>query len=218
MYDRASYNQGSPVAQKQVLAGGIPTTRKIIIAEGEVLSEGAVLGMVGGDKTAVGAAGVPAPAAATITAVPTASNGAKVGVHIFRCIVGGAGNVAKWEHRDPDAHYVGIATSTVAYSGGGLSGITIGDPGTDPAAGDAFIVTVTEDEDSREWKLSLAAATDGSQVPDLVLSHPVDASDGPVEAIAYETAHVAGSGLTLGTGHTLASIREGLRLKGITIA
>lgn len=217
MYDQASYEQGTPVAHKNILAGGTYTTRKVIIAEGAVLEAGAVLGAVGGDKEAVGAAGVPAPAAATITAAPDAGPGTKVGVHIFRCIVGGSGSAAKWEHRDPDGVLVGVATSTVAYAGGGLSGITIADPGTDPAAGDAFTVTVTEDEDTREWKLSAAAATDGSQVPDVVLAHPCDASDGAKEAIAYETAQLVGSALTLGAGHTIDSIREGLRAKGLLI-
>ena len=65
--------------------------------------------------------------------------------------------------------------------------------------------------------LSLSAASDGSQTPDMVLAQDVDASSADVEAIAYETATVVASALTIGTGHTLASIREGLRVKGITI-
>ena len=70
---------------------------------------------------------------------------------------------------------------------------------------------------SGKYILSLSAASDGSQTPDLVLAQDVNATGGDVEAIAYETATVIGSALTLGTGHTIASIREGLRDKGILI-
>lgn len=65
--------------------------------------------------------------------------------------------------------------------------------------------------------LSLSAAVDGSEDPDMILAQDIDASGGDVEAIAIETGPVVADALTIGTGHTLASIREGLRLKGITI-
>ncbi|MBM3928286.1 MAG: head decoration protein [Sphingomonadales bacterium] len=64
---------------------------------------------------------------------------------------------------------------------------------------------------------SLAASNDGSQNPDMVLAQDVDASAGDAEAIAYETATVVATALTLGTGHTIDSIRPALRDKGITI-
>lgn len=70
---------------------------------------------------------------------------------------------------------------------------------------------------SSKYILSLAAAEDGSETPDLVLAQDVDASDGDVEALAYEHATVVASALTLGTGHTIDSIREVLRGKGIYI-
>lgn len=71
---------------------------------------------------------------------------------------------------------------------------------------------------SKKATLSAAAATDGSQVPDFVLPYGVDATAGDVEAIVYETGNLNGESLVLGAGHTLASIREGLRDKGITIS
>ncbi|MBB4154170.1 hypothetical protein GGQ80_002080 [Sphingomonas jinjuensis] len=63
---------------------------------------------------------------------------------------------------------------------------------------------------------SVAAAGDGSQTPAYVLSYTVDATAGDVEAMAIETGDLIGSALVLGAGHTLASIRAGLRDKGIT--
>jgi hypothetical protein len=64
--------------------------------------------------------------------------------------------------------------------------------------------------------LSASAASDGSQTPNFVLPYAVDATGGDVEAIVYETADLVGEALVLGAGHTLASIRDGLRAKGIT--
>ena len=65
--------------------------------------------------------------------------------------------------------------------------------------------------------LSLAAATDGSQTPDLILAEPVDATGADAPALAYERGDFNAGAITLGTGHTVASIREGLRAKGITL-
>ena len=65
--------------------------------------------------------------------------------------------------------------------------------------------------------LSLSAAVDGSQAVDLVLAHPCDASAADKEAIAYETGQVVASALVLGAGHTIASIREAMRDKGLVI-
>jgi len=68
-----------------------------------------------------------------------------------------------------------------------------------------------------KYILSLAAATDGSQTPDLILAESVDATAGDVTALAYERGDFNAGALTLGAGHTAASIREGLRAKGITL-
>ena len=65
--------------------------------------------------------------------------------------------------------------------------------------------------------LSLAAAADGSQTPDLILAEDVDATDSDVTALAYERGDFNALAVTLGTGHTVASVRVGLRAKGITL-
>jgi hypothetical protein len=66
-----------------------------------------------------------------------------------------------------------------------------------------------------KYVLSLAAAEDGSQAPDAVLVEAVDASAADKVGIAYFAGAFSESALVLGTGHTAASIREGLRGKGI---
>lgn len=68
---------------------------------------------------------------------------------------------------------------------------------------------------SSKYNLSLSAAGDGSQTPDLILAEAVDASGGDKEGLAYEAGIFNANALTLGAAHTVASIQEGLRLKGI---
>ncbi len=68
-----------------------------------------------------------------------------------------------------------------------------------------------------KYQLSASAATDGSEGSDLILAEAVDATDGDVSALAYERGDFNSNALTLGAGHTVASIREGLRAKGITL-
>ena len=68
-----------------------------------------------------------------------------------------------------------------------------------------------------KYNLSLAAASDGSQTPDLILAQGCDASAGDKEALAYSRGDFNINALTIGTGHTAASIAEGLRAKGIVL-
>jgi hypothetical protein len=68
---------------------------------------------------------------------------------------------------------------------------------------------------SSKYNLSLSAAGDGSQTPDLILAEDCDASGGDKEGLAYEAGVFNVNALTIGTAHTAASIQEGLRAKGI---
>lgn len=68
---------------------------------------------------------------------------------------------------------------------------------------------------SGKYNLSLSAAIDGSETPDLILAEATDASAGDVVTIAYERGDFDENKVTLGASHTLASVREGLRAKGI---
>lgn len=70
---------------------------------------------------------------------------------------------------------------------------------------------------SGKYNLSLSGASDGSQTPDLILAENCDASSGDKVALAYARGDFNASALTLGTAHTVASITEGLRAKGITL-
>lgn len=66
-----------------------------------------------------------------------------------------------------------------------------------------------------KYILSLSAAVDGSQTPDAILAHDVDATAADKEAEVYTRGDFNENALTIGTAHTADSIREGLRAKGI---
>lgn len=66
-----------------------------------------------------------------------------------------------------------------------------------------------------KYTLSLSASSDGSQVPDAVLVDTTDASGGDKEVMVYTRGEFNEAALTIGTGHTADSIREGLRVKNI---
>lgn len=59
------------------------------------------------------------------------------------------------------------------------------------------------------------AIEDGSETPDLILVEAVDTTLEAKPALGYRRGDFQAAHLTLGSGHTLASIAEGLRLKGI---
>jgi hypothetical protein len=68
---------------------------------------------------------------------------------------------------------------------------------------------------SGKYTLSLSASSDGSQVPCAILVHDTDATGGDQKTAIYEAAEVNAAALTIGAGHTIASIRDGLRDLGI---
>lgn len=70
---------------------------------------------------------------------------------------------------------------------------------------------------SGKYNKSLSAAADGSQTPVAVLAEDCDASGGDKVTLAYARGDFRADKLILGTAHTLASIRDGLRAKGIWI-
>lgn len=68
---------------------------------------------------------------------------------------------------------------------------------------------------SGKYSKSASAAGDGSQTPDLILAEDVDATSADAVSTAFASGEFVESALILGTGHTLASIADGLRDKNI---
>lgn len=217
MGDRASYTVGDEFSPNNIIAGGTYTTRKVVISTGNLL-EGAVLGAILASAAATAAAGTPVSGVGGtvgngVVSAVTTDDGAQAGTWMLECTVTGA--TGKFTVKRPDGTLDGILTTGSAYNGG--INLTVADGANDWLVGDIIPVTVTYDWDELEYKLSTAAATDGSQIPVFVLAQDADASGGDVEAMAYETGNLVGTALTLGAGHTIASIRDGLREKGIVI-
>ena len=78
----------------------------------------------------------------------------------------------------------------------------------------ALLGQVTADQ---KYILSLAAASDGSEVPVAVLCDDIDASGGDVVATAYVKGQFNYNQITFGTGHTYDSVKEALAQKGILL-
>jgi hypothetical protein len=70
---------------------------------------------------------------------------------------------------------------------------------------------------SNKYALSASAANDGSQAPDLILAEHCDATGGDRTAMAYSRGDFNANRVTLGAGHTVASVTEPLRVKGIAL-
>ncbi|MDH5258262.1 MAG: head decoration protein [Gammaproteobacteria bacterium] len=68
---------------------------------------------------------------------------------------------------------------------------------------------------SKKFILSLSGAADGSQTPVAVMAEAVDATAGDKRGPAYRTGEFNEAALTLGTGHTIASVKPLLRDAGI---
>jgi hypothetical protein len=62
---------------------------------------------------------------------------------------------------------------------------------------------------------SLSAATDGSETPYAIAAEAVDASGGDASIAVYLSGEFDSDKLTIGTAHTAASIKDGLRALGI---
>ena len=68
---------------------------------------------------------------------------------------------------------------------------------------------------SGKYILSASAAGDGSEVPSLVLSKDTDASAGDTIAPTYASGEFNQNQVILGVGHTIASIKAGLKALSI---
>lgn len=206
----ASYSSDAFTPDRLVL-GGNPLGKKVTILTGENLVRGAVIGSVslGTATDAVKSGGNTGNGTLTL-GTPAVLANAQTGVYAVRCIAA-AVDGGTFRVTDPQGNVLGDVDVGVAFAN--QVSFTIADGASDFVVGDGFDITVAPG--SGKYKLSATAATDGSNVPDLVLAHDVDATAEDKEAMAYYAGHFNANAVTLGTGHTVASTLEGLRLKGI---
>jgi hypothetical protein len=219
MYDHASYSVADPTTFKNLIQSDDITTRKVTITGSAALLAGTVLGAILAAAAATVAPGTPVSGSGGTVGngavgTWTVDDGAQEGTWVLE-ITAASANAGKYKVVRPDGTVDGVGTVAVAYNGQ-ING-TLADGSNDWVVGDVIPIVVSYDRSALKYKKSASASTDGSQYPDMVLAQDADASAADVEAIAYETATVVASALILGTGHTVASIREGLRRRGIKI-
>ena len=184
-------------------------TESIVLDTGD-LTRGALLG-----KITVGSASAAAKSGGntgggTISSV-TVGTGAQAGVYTVRIVevVAGAG---QFQLRAPDGDVVGIGSVGTEFTGGGLT-FTLTDGSPDFALGDGFDITVAAG--SGKYVLSTAAATNGSENPVAILAEDANATSADVTTVAYLTGEFNSTAMTFGSGHTAASVKEALALRGI---
>lgn len=91
--------------------------------------------------------------------------------------------------------------------------VTLTDIGaTGPLVRGTVLGMIAADE---RYGVSLAASGDGSESPRAILAIDADPSGGDVTALIYDQGEFNANALTIGTGHTVASIREALRALSI---
>lgn len=188
------------------------TEMGVVVSGAGVLARGSVLGKItkAGATSAAKSGGNTGNG--TLTLDVTAPIGAKVktGVYTARCITAAA-NGGTFIVLDPDGFSLGQVLVGATFAND--LKFVIADGATDFIVGDGFDITVAAG--SNKYKLSAAAAVDGSEEPDVILLEPVDATSADKGAAVATRGRFNQGALVLGAGHTLASIKAGLRDKNI---
>ncbi len=85
------------------------------------------------------------------------------------------------------------------------------------AAGETLVMGAVLGEVTADntFKLSLAAASDGSESPIAILQNDVDASAGAIKAAVWFTGCFNEDALVFGTGHDKSTAKPGLRSRSI---
>lgn len=198
-----------------LLAGDkAPLQRAITLVSGQNLTRGALLGRttVGAAVSAAKAGGNTGNGALTLDVTTPVLVGAKSGVYTVRCIAA-ATNSGTFRVEDPDGNVLGDVAVGATFADD--IKFAIADGATDFVVGDGFDITVAAVD---KYTLSLAAATDGSQVPAAVLAIDCDASGGDKSTTAFFSGEFNGAKMTFGTGHTAASVEATFRKAGVPIA
>jgi len=203
-----------------LIVGGEIISRQITIASGAgALARGTVLGKIaiGAAASAAKSGGNTGTGTLTLDATtPTLAN-AQVGVYAVRVITAGTNSLTA-RVTDPKGNVLGdvsVSTSLGSATFANQIKFAIADGATDFVVGDGFDVTVVAG--NGYYVESLAAAVDGSQTPDCILAEDADATLASIATPAYFSGDFNDSAIVLGAGHTAASIREGLRQKGINL-
>lgn len=203
----------------QLIAGNLKlVTQPITILSGEgVVKRGTVLGQqTSGAATAAAKSGGNT-GNGTCTAV--SSKGIAVtGVYKVRCTIAGT-NTATFDLYKPDG---GLIDQEQLSGSGGTAvfanahlGFTITDGSTDFIVGDGFDITVAAA--SGKYRVSVATATDGSQVPSAISVDLYDATSADMLAGGYFMGEFNGNAMTFDASWSVSTLTPAMRPFGIFI-
>lgn len=136
----------------------------IVVAASQTLLAGTILGRITVGALAAAAVAVAGnTGAATITASPAVAVGTPTGAYRLTAVTAGA--TAEWLLESPDGVTLGNVVTAVETTIAGIGPFTIADPGTDPAIGDQFTITVTDAAHANEGQYVIhdPEGTNGSQ-------------------------------------------------------
>ncbi len=194
-------------------------SHKITLKSGAgALARGTVLGKItlGAVTSAAKSGGNTGTGTCTVDATTPLLGNAKAGIYTVRFVVAATNN-GSFIVSDPLGRVIG---EVVMAAGAGTFAATdikfaIADGGTDFVVGDGFDITVAAG--SGKYLKALAAAVDGSQVPDCILDADTDATSADADAMGHFRGRFNSNAVTIGAGLTLAGITEGLRGKGVDL-
>jgi len=210
---RASFSSSTFTPDRLVVSLDDVVSEKVTLLSGENRSRGAVLGKITlGAASRAAKAGNTGNGAMTLDAETPILAGAQVGVYKVVCIAA-AGNGGTFRVTDPKGNVLGDVAVAATFANQIKFSIADGD--ADFIVGDEIDVTIAAG--SGKYKLATAAAVDGSAVPDAILAEDADGTNGDVPALVYTRGQFNDTAVTLGAGLTVATIKEGLRQKGIDL-
>lgn len=188
----------------QLIAGDFPrvTAQNVLITGAATLNRGTVLGQVSIGAGTAAAKGGGNTGNGTISAITNQANG-QVGKYLVRFTAATVFTVT-----DPKGDVLATNGATgVAFAD--QVGFTITAGGTAFVAGDGFDITVAAG--NGKYKLSLATAVDGSQVPLAILGDFADPTGGDVNGAIYLSGEFNANALIFDGTWTLATLTPFLR-------
>lgn len=199
-------------SRDNLLAGDFPiVTEEITLLMGENRTRGTMLGKITralADPPYVADGGNTGNG--TLSGIAMATD-TKIGDYVLECVEAAADG-GKFKVIDPDGVRLDDAEVAVSYSNNQIE-LTVNDGAVDFAVGDKFTITV--EEGSGKYKLSVAAAVDGSGIPHRILGEDKDATDEDKVTWAYKTGCFNQNIVTFGAGHTADSVRDDLSAKSM---
>jgi len=187
---------------------------KVLVASGEDLITGSVMGAAWVSCATQGTAGVSNTGTGVcVTAFPGSK--VKLGTYEITCTVEASGT---FQIKDPEDGLMPNATAGTPYTSDQIN-FSLVTAATGWETGDAFTIAVSEitDPAALQHKLSVSTATDGSQTAVGVAGAVISGSGGAVTGIMLKRGVADQNALTFGSGHTANTVRADLRKVGIDL-